>query len=64
MNSVQIATTSGPPTAVSGLSFRSSARATIDDRPTAMSTGTSDSRDRITLRSRAARNRATNAIAR
>ena len=64
MNSVHTATTSGPPTAVSGLSFSPSAKATREAAPTAISTGTSDSSDRTTLRSRTARNRNTNRIAR
>ena len=45
MNSVQAATTSGPPTAVIGLSLRLNAYATSDAMPTAISTGTSDSSD-------------------
>ncbi len=52
VNSVQTAITSGPPTAVIGLSFRLKANATSEARPTAMSTGTSDSSDRTTLLSR------------
>ena len=43
MNSVHAATTSGPPTAVIGLSLRLSAYANSDDAPTAISTGTSES---------------------
>ena len=64
MNSVHAATTSGPPTAVIGLSLRLSAYANSDDAPTAISTGTSDSSARTMLRSRTARNRKTNRIAR
>ncbi len=45
MNSVQAATTSGPPTAVIGLSLRLKAQATSDEMPTAINTGTSDSSD-------------------
>ena len=55
MNSVQAATTNGPPTAVMGLSCRLKIHATSDARPTAINTGTSDSSDRTTLRSRKAR---------
>ncbi len=47
MNSVHAATTSGPPTAVIGLSLRLNAQATSDAVPTAISTGTSDSSERI-----------------
>ena len=64
MNSVQAAITSGPPTAVIGLSLKLNAHATSDAVPTAMSTGTSDSSERMTDRSRTARNRNTNRIAR
>ena len=64
MNSVHAAITSGPPTAVIGLSLRSNAYATIDARPTAMATGTSESSDRMIDRSRTARNRNTKSIAR
>ena len=60
VNSVQAAITSGPPTAVIGLSLRSNANATSEAVPTAISTGTRDSRDRITERSRTARKRKTN----
>ena len=54
MNSVHSATTSGPPTAVMGLSCRFRTHATSEAAPTAMSTGTIDSRARTTLRSRTA----------
>ena len=64
MNSVHAATTSGPPTAVIGLSLRLKAKATSDAVPTAISTGTSDSSDRMTLRSRTLRKRNTNRMAR
>ncbi len=64
MNSVHAAITSGPPTAVIGLSSMLNAHATSDEMPTAISTGTSDSSDRMTERSRMARNRNTNSIAR
>ena len=64
MNSVHSATTSGPPTAVIGLSCRSSAHATSEAAPVAMSTGTIDSRARTMLRSRTARNRNTKPTAR
>jgi hypothetical protein len=64
VNSVHAATTSGPPTAVMGLSFRSSAYATNDAAPTAISTGTNDNSARITERSRTVRNRNTKRIAR
>src|SRR3954468_3344448 len=60
VNSVHVATTKGPPTAVSGLRLRLSANATSDAVPTAMSTGTSDSNERMMDRSRTARNRNTN----
>ena len=64
MNSVHAAITSGPPTAVIGLSSMLKAQATSDEMPTAISTGTSDSSDRMTERSRTARNRNTKSIAR
>ena len=64
MNSVHAATTSGPPTAVIGLSFRPSAQANSDAAPTAMSTGTSESSARTMLRSRIMRNTKTKRIAR
>ena len=64
VNSVHAATTSGPPTAVIGLSFRCSAYANSEDAPTAISTGTSDSSARTMLRSRTERNKNTNRIAR
>ena len=63
MNSVHAATTSGPPTAVIGLSLRSSAYANSDEAPTAISTGTSESSARTTLRSRTVRNKKTKRIA-
>ena len=62
MNSVHAATTSGPPTAVMGLSLRSRPQATRLAAPTAMSTGTSDSSERTTLRSRMARKMPTKAM--
>ena len=55
VNSVQAATTNGPPTAVIGDSLRSSAYASNEATPTAMSTGTSDRRARTIDRSRTAR---------
>ncbi len=55
VNSVHAAITSGPPTAVIGLSLRLSPHATSDAVPTAMSTGTSDNSDRTTERSRTER---------
>jgi len=50
VNSVHAAITSGPPTAVIGLSFKLNPHATNDAVPTAMSTGTSDSSERTTER--------------
>ncbi len=64
VNSVQAATTSGPPTAVIGLSLRLKTNATVDATPTAISTGTSDSSARMIDFNRTARNRNTNRIAR
>ena len=64
MNSVHAAITSGPPTAVIGLSFKLKAHATIDAMPTAIATGTSESNARTTERSRTARNRKTKSSAR
>ena len=64
MNSVHAATTSGPPTAVIGLSFKLNAHATSEARPTAISTGTSESSERMIERSRTARKRKTKRIAR
>ena len=64
MNSVHAAITSGPPTAVMGLSSMLNAYATSDEIPTAMSTGTRESSDRMIERSRTARKRKTNRIAR
>ena len=52
VNSVHAATTSGPATAVIGLSFRLRIHANSDAAPTATSTGTSDSSARTMLRSR------------
>ena len=64
MNSVHAATTSGPPTAVIGLSVKPAKYANSDAAPTAISTGTSDSSDRMIDRSRIARKRNTKVIAR
>src|SRR3954451_5823004 len=64
VNSVHAAMTSGPPTAVIGLSLRLRPYATSDADPTAMSTGTNDSSERTTDRSRTARKRNTKRIAR
>ena len=63
MNSVHAATTNGPPTAVIGLSLRLNVYSNSDAAPTAMSTGTSDSRARTTLQSRTVRNANTKAMA-
>ena len=64
MNSVHAATTSGPPTAVIGLSFRCKPHANSDAAPTAISTGTIESNARMMLRNRTARKRNTKVIAR
>ena len=65
MNSVHAAITSGPPTAVIGLSFRSNAHATIDAKPDRdRDRAPVDSSARTIERSRTARNRNTNSIAR
>ena len=64
MNSVHAAITSGPATAVIGLSFRCSTQAKSDAAPTATSTGTSESSARTTLRSRTDKNKNTNRMAR
>jgi hypothetical protein len=64
VNSVQAATTSGPPTAVIGLNVKPAKYANNDAAPTAISTGTRDSSDRMIERSRTHRKRNTKVIAR
>ena len=64
VNSVHTAISSGPETAVSGLSFRDRAQAIRVTDPTAIITGTRDSSDRMTLRSRMARKTPTKMSAR
>ena len=63
MNSVHAATTSGPATAVIGLSLSCKIHAKSDAAPTATNTGTSDSSARTALRSRIVRKRNTKMIA-